>query len=216
MAAIEMVISSIRVSQVSYQHYQRVAMLKEKQADRYLLIWTENSVEADAIALRLQGIILPRPSTHDCVLAILDALSTPIDYVLINKLEKETIYAMVVLHTQKGQIGFDCRPSDALALSVRTGAPIYADDSVMEKTGILLDEETGIPIFEEGEESGGKQTQINDEEIKKKMSEYYDFINTLDLQDFPNIKTKRSKFLNPKRKVSEKKTEVDPENRTGC
>jgi len=83
----------------------------------------------------------------------------------------------------------DSRPSDALALAVRTGVPIYADESVLEKAGILLDGETGKPIFEEGEETGGKAPRVTDEDMKKKMSAFYDFINTLDLDDFDKRKS---------------------------
>ena len=67
--------------------------------------------------------------------------------------------------------------------------PIYADDSVLEKAGIMLDGETGKPIFEEGEEIKGKDSKISDAEMKKKMSAFYDFINTLDLDDFDKRKS---------------------------
>jgi bifunctional DNase/RNase len=83
----------------------------------------------------------------------------------------------------------DSRPSDALALAVRTGVPIYADESVLDKAGILLDGETGKPIFDEKEQPEGKSTRVNDEEMKKKMSAFYDFINTLDLDDFDKRKS---------------------------
>ena len=83
----------------------------------------------------------------------------------------------------------DSRPSDALALAVRTGVPIYADESVLEKAGILLDGETGKPIIEEGDEISGKPGGVTDEEMKKKMSAFYDFINTLDLDDFDKRKS---------------------------
>jgi bifunctional DNase/RNase len=72
---------------------------------------------------------------------------------------------------------------------VRTGVPIYADESVLDKAGIMLDGETGKPIFEEAGEVEGKMPRVTDEEMKKKMSAFYDFINTLDLDDFDKRKS---------------------------
>ena len=83
------------------------------------------------------------------------------------------------------QMEIDARPSDALALAVRADVPIYAEDTVLDKAGILLDKETGKPIPEEMElgEAGGKGKKVSEEE-KKRLSAFYDFISTLDLEDF--------------------------------
>ncbi|MBA7691975.1 hypothetical protein ES703_100531 [subsurface metagenome] len=87
-------------------------------------------------------------------------------------------------------IEVDSRPSDALALAVRVEVPIYVEDTVLDKAGILLDQETGKPIPQEMEKSGdtGKGRQPSDEELKR-MSAFYDFINTLDLEDFDKHKS---------------------------
>ena len=96
----------------------------------------------------------------------------------------------MILETEGKQVEVDSRPSDALALAVRTGVTIFADESVLDKAGILLDGETGKPIFEEPEATGGKESKkVSDEEMKKKMSAFYDFINTLDLDDFDKHKS---------------------------
>ncbi len=183
---IEMTIDSIRVS---LMNYQRVVILKEKVSDRYLPIWIGPS-EADAIAVKLQGVAVPRPLTHDLLSSVIDTLGAAVNSILINDLKNDTFYARVILDVDGKQVEVDSRPSDALALAVRTGVPIYADESVLDKAGILLDGETGKPIFEEkGEESPGKAPKVNDEEMKKKMSAFYDFINTLDLDDFDKRKS---------------------------
>jgi bifunctional DNase/RNase len=182
---IEMTIDSIRVS---LMNYQRVVILKEKVSDRYLPIWI-GPAEADAIAVKLQGVAVPRPLTHDLLNSIIDTLGAAINSIIVNDLKNDTFYAKVVLDIDGKQIEVDSRPSDALALAVRTGVPIYADDSVLEKAGILLDGETGKPIFEEGEEIKGKGKPVNDAEMKRKMSAFYDFINTLDLDDFDKRKS---------------------------
>ena len=182
---IEMTIDSIRVS---LMNYQRVVILKEKESDRYLPIWI-GPAEADAIAVKLQGVAVPRPLTHDLMGSVIETLGAAVSSILVNDLKNDTFYAKVILDASGKQFEVDSRPSDALALAVRAGVPIFAEETVMDKAGILLDGETGKPIFEEGEEGGGKGKAVNDEEIKKKMSAFYDFINTLDLDDFDKRKS---------------------------
>jgi uncharacterized protein len=183
---IEMSIDSIRVS---LMNYQRVVILKEKTSDRYLPIWI-GPAEADAIAVKLQGVAVPRPLTHDLLSSVIDTLGATVNSIVVNDLKNDTFFAKVILDTDGKQLEVDSRPSDALALAVRTGVPIFADESVLEKAGIMLDGETGKPIFEEGEQAaGGKERPVTDEEMKKKMSAFYDFINTLDLDDFDKRKS---------------------------
>ncbi len=182
---IEMTIDSIRVS---LMNYQRVVILKEKTSDRYLPIWI-GPAEADAIAVKLQGVSVPRPLTHDLLSSVIDTLGATVNSIIVNDLKNDTFYAKVILDVEKKQLEVDSRPSDALALAVRTGVPIYADESVLEKAGILLDGETGKPVFEEGEGGSGKGPKVTDEDMKKKMSAFYDFINTLDLDDFDKRKS---------------------------
>jgi bifunctional DNase/RNase len=182
---IEMTIDSIRVS---LMNYQRVVILKEKVSDRYLPIWI-GPAEADAIAVKLQGVAVPRPLTHDLLNSVIDTLGGVVNSIIVNDLKNDTFFAKVIIDTSGKQMEVDSRPSDALALAVRTGVPIYADESVLEKAGILLDGETGKPIFDEKELPEGRHTKVNDEEMKKKMSAFYDFINTLDLDDFDKRKS---------------------------
>ena len=182
---IEMTIDSIRVS---LMNYQRVVILKEKDAERYLPIWI-GPAEADAIAVKLQGANVPRPLTHDLLRSVIDSLGVTIDYIIVNDLKSDTFYAKVMLNVDGKQIEIDSRPSDALALAVRAETSIFADEAVLDKAGILLDGETGKPIIEEGVDVGGKHKEISDEEMKTKMSAFYDFINTLDLDDFDKRKS---------------------------
>lgn len=153
MANIEMVIDSIRVSQMNYQ---RVVILKEKRGERYLPCWI-GPAEADAIAVKMQGVSVPRPLTHDFTCAAIDASGSSVQSVVINRLEKDTFYAKVVLKADRGQMEVDCRPSDALAVAVRKGVPVFADDKVLREAGILLDEETGKPFEPSSEEVSAGQ-----------------------------------------------------------
>ncbi len=182
---IEMTIDSIRVS---LMNYQRVVILKEKMAERYLPIWI-GPAEADAIAVKLQGVTVPRPLTHDLLLSVIDTLGTSINSIIVSDLKNDTFFAKIILDVDGNQMEVDARPSDALAMAVRADVPVYAEEAVLDKAGILLDSETGKPLFEEREEISGKNKGVNEEEMKKKMSAFYDFINTLDLDDFDKRKS---------------------------
>jgi bifunctional DNase/RNase len=87
------------------------------------------------------------------------------------------------------KIKLDSRPSDAIALAVRVTVPIYVEESVLDKAGIILDRETGkpIPIDKSSEKPGGKD-KVNEQELRK-LSAFYDFINTLDLDDIGKHKS---------------------------
>ena len=176
---IEVTIDSIRVS---LMNYQRVVILKEKTSERYLPIWI-GPAEADAIAVKLQGVNVPRPLTHDLLSSVIDTLGAGIDFIVINDLKNDTFFANIVMNIDSEQIKVDSRPSDALALAVRVSAPIYVEESVLDRAGIVLDKETGKPLPPERE--GGEAVdaaKISDEELRR-MSAFTDFINTLDLED---------------------------------
>ena len=183
---IEMIIDSIRVS---LMNYQRVVILKEKLAERYLPIWI-GPAEADAIAVRLQGVTTPRPLTHDLLQSVIDTLGATVNSIIVSDLRNDTFYAKIILNVDGGQMEVDSRPSDALALAVRVEVPIYVEETVLDRAGILLDKETGKPIPQEMETggTGGKGKALSEEDMKK-MSAFYDFINTLDLDDFDKRKS---------------------------
>jgi uncharacterized protein len=183
---IEMTVDSIRVS---LMNYQRVVILKEKTAERYLPIWIGPS-EADAIAVKLQGVSVPRPLTHDLLCSIIDALGATISSIVVSDLKNDTFYAKILLSVDGEQMEVDSRPSDALALAVRAEVPIFAEETVLDKAGILLDRETGKPVGAPDGTTPGKDTDIKVSEADmKKMSAFYDFINTLDLEDFDKRKS---------------------------
>ncbi len=179
---IEMTIDSIRVS---LMNYQRVVILKEKMAGRYLPIWI-GPAEADAIAIKLQGGVVPRPLTHDLLRTVIDTLGATINFIIVNDLKNDTFYAKINLNVDGGETEVDSRPSDALALAVRAEVPIYVDETILDKAGILLDQETGKPLLGETGEAG-KGKKLSEEEMRS-MSAFSDFLNTLDLGDFDKRK----------------------------
>ena len=178
----EMMIDSIRVS---LMNYERVVILKEKDSDRYLPIWI-GPAEADAIAVKLQDISVPRPLTHDLLRSVIDNLGGAVNHILVNDLESDTFYAKIFISLNGKSLEIDSRPSDAIALAVRAQVPIYVEDKVLDKAGILLDKETGKPILP-GDPTGPgqeeKSPEVKEEELRR-MSAFTDFINSLDLEDF--------------------------------
>lgn len=181
---IEMTVDSIRVS---LMNYQRVVILKEKASERYLPIWI-GPAEADAIAVKLQGVNVPRPLTHDLLCSVIDALGATVHSIIVSDLKNDTFYAKIIVNVEGEQLEVDSRPSDALALAVRADVSIYVEEAVLDKAGILLDRETGKPITTEGEVVDADGTKVSEDELKK-MSAFHDFINTLDLEDFDKRKS---------------------------
>ncbi len=114
----DMFIDSIRVS---LMNYQRVVVLKERRSDRYLPIWI-GAPEADAIALRLQAQQTPRPLTHDLLGNVIAAMGGALLRVVVTSLANDTFYAKLVVAMPDGaELEVDCRPSDAIAVAVRSG-----------------------------------------------------------------------------------------------
>src|SRR5664279_3858897 len=124
----EMVVESVRVHMLSSQH---VVILKETERDRYLPIWI-GPWEASAIAMKLQGLTPERPLTHDLFAAALEGLGVRVDRVVISDMVDETYHARLVLEGAGRTVEIDARPSDSLAIAVRTGARIFAALSVLD------------------------------------------------------------------------------------
>ena len=162
---IEMTIDSIRMS---LMNYQRVVILKEKDGERYLPIWI-GPAEADSIAIKLQDVEVPRPMTHDLLCSVFQALGATVNSILVNELRNDTFYARIFIVVDGRDLEIDSRPSDAIALAVRVEVPIYADEAVLEKAGILLP-------------ADGKQGDLSDDELNK-LSPFKDFVDTLNLDD---------------------------------
>lgn len=108
-------------------------LLKEKNGKRYLHV-SIGIPEARSIAIVLQGARPPRPLTHDLLRGVIDALGGNVQFVIIEDLRGGIYYAKVILNSKGKSIEMDSRPSDAIALSLRTGTPIYAREKLLETT----------------------------------------------------------------------------------
>ena len=144
---IEMELTGVRVELPTNQP---IVLLKERGGERYLPIWI-GAAEAAAIALSLQGVVTPRPMTHDLLKNILEDLTVEVQRIVVTELRDSTFYATIAL--QRGTDGFEVssRPSDAIALAVRMSVPIFAEEGVLEEASILIpgDEDEEVEKFRE-------------------------------------------------------------------
>lgn len=142
-----MMVESVRVHMLSSQH---VVILRESDAERYLPIWI-GSWEAQSIAMKLQGVEAERPLTHDLLSTILTDLGVSVRRIVVSDLADETYRARIVLVQGGSDYEIDSRPSDAIALAVRVGAPIFATEAVLDRAGVIpeADEEQKLSVFRE-------------------------------------------------------------------
>jgi bifunctional DNase/RNase len=175
---VEMVVESVRVHMLSSRH---VVILKESEHDRYLPIWI-GPWEASAIAMKLQGLTADRPLTHDLFASALENLGVRVDRVVISTLAEETYHARLHLERDGATFEIDSRPSDALALAVRTGGRIFASEAVLEQAalggdGSMTGDEEGGDVVPEGSplESTGEKI------VDPRLDVFRDFVNSLDV-----------------------------------
>jgi len=178
---VEMVVESVRVHMLSSQH---VVILKETDRERYLPIWI-GPWEANAIAMRLQGVSAERPLTHDLFASTLEELGVDVRRVVISDLADDTFHARLFLAAGERVLEIDARPSDALALAVRSGARIYAEADVLERAAVAPgasdDEE------DDDEERAGMvgsalehaPSSVRDRVVDPRLDIFRDFVNSL-------------------------------------
>jgi hypothetical protein len=159
-------------------------VLREADSRRYLPIWI-GPFEADAIAMAIQGQEPQRPLTHDLLKAIIGDMGGTVQHILVNDIQDNTFFARIVIEHYGRSIEVDARPSDAVALAVRTDVPIYVETHVLDQAGVFFDEEEQptppepITSSEEPEPGNTSDTRVNDDSL----SLFRDFINTLDLDN---------------------------------
>ena len=183
---IETTVESIRVSLVTQN---RVVILKEVDGERHLPIWI-GAYEAEAIAMELQGIPATRPLPYDLMRAMLTEFGVTIDQVVISELNDQVFFARIVLEQGGRTFELDSRPSDAIALAVRTSARILVADSIMDQVGVAMDTEDGddVDIAQRLDQSDPEAPNDREARAGAKPEEglgvFRDFINSLDLDDF--------------------------------
>jgi len=136
-ALIAMDVVGVRVELPSNQP---IVLLRESDGPRYLPIWIGGS-EATAIATALEGVVPPRPLTHDLMRSVIDALGALAVRVVITEMRDSVFYADLSLDISGREVHVSSRPSDAIALAVRTGTPVFAFPSVLDDAGVVFEEE---------------------------------------------------------------------------
>ena len=142
---------------------QPIVLLKTAESNKFLPIWIGHP-EAAAILMKLQDATPPRPLTHDLLVNILGELDAEIVRVTVTELRDNTFHASITVAQNGTEVEIDSRSSDAIAVAVRTSAPIFAADSVIEESAIEFD----------GEE-------VNEEEI---VDEFKRFLEVVSAEDF--------------------------------
>jgi bifunctional DNase/RNase len=170
---VEMVVESVRVHMLSNRH---VVILKEQARERYLPIWI-GPWEASAIAMRLQGLTPERPLTHDLIATALDELGVTIDRVVISELAEDTFHARLVLALGGRTVEIDSRPSDALALAVRSSARVFAAADVLDQAALGAD--GGLGDDDEG--AGSLLETTGEQLVDARLDVFRDFVNSLDV-----------------------------------
>jgi bifunctional DNase/RNase len=145
-----------------------VVMLREQDAERpRVLPILIGGPEASAIHSAMEGIVPPRPLTHDLAVTVIQSLGATLEKVVITEVREHTFYAQLHLRTATGELVVSSRPSDAIALAVRATAPIFAEDALLDEAAIEVPEDDG----EEGDE----------EAI---LDEFRDFLDDVNPEDF--------------------------------
>jgi uncharacterized protein len=130
---------------------QPVVLLRETAGTRFLPIWI-GPVEATAIAYAVEGLVPLRPLTHDLLKSVTESLGGTVSKVVVTELRDAVFHADLVLNQEGREVHVSARPSDAIALAVRSGAPLFAASEVIEDAGVEIkdaDEESEIEKFRE-------------------------------------------------------------------
>ncbi|MDA1329457.1 MAG: bifunctional nuclease family protein [Chloroflexi bacterium] len=168
---VEVVIDSIRVGLMSQQ---RVVILREVDAERYLAIWIDPYM-AEQITFALQEVEVARPMTHDLMRDILRSVDARVVRVEVLSLKGDVFFGNIVVELNKETVNIDSRPSDALALAVRTHVPILISNEVMDAAGIVPEDDM--------EENGRAGEEGLGEEGEERLEVFEDFLDQLEFDE---------------------------------
>jgi bifunctional DNase/RNase len=125
---IEMTIKGLMVDPITNMP---IVILRDKEGQRVLPIWV-GIFEANAIALQIENVTTPRPMTHDLLRNVIQDLHASVQKIVVCDLQENTFYALIYLSLDGSTVAIDARPSDAIALALRTRAPIFVEDAVID------------------------------------------------------------------------------------
>ena len=165
---VEVTIDSVRVSLMS-QH--RIVVLKDVASSRFLPIWI-GPFEADAITIELQGVEVARPLTHDLLKTTIEQLGASVERVAITDLRNDTFFAQITLKLDGRRLEIDSRPSDAIALAVRSHISVFVSDDVMQQAAITPEPDI---------EGSGQEPAPSETPRPEAPDAFRDFLEGLDL-----------------------------------
>lgn len=125
---VEMTIKGLMIDPITNNP---IVLLRDPGGQRVLPIWV-GVFEANAIAMQIENVTPPRPMTHDLLRNVISDLKGRVDRVVVTELRENTFYAVIMLKVDGDAVAIDARPSDAIALALRTSAPIFVDEQVLE------------------------------------------------------------------------------------
>jgi uncharacterized protein len=153
-------------------------LLKEREGERVLPV-AIGPLEAQAVVMPLQGVKPPRPMTHDIFVEIVASLGAHLRRVEITQLIDSTFHARLMLETNGQERSYDIRPSDGVALAVRTEVPIFVAEEVLDQAAILSPQVTQLQEPPSSEESSSTSEAVDE----SKLTPFKDFIESLDIDD---------------------------------
>ena len=175
---VEVIIDSIRVHLMAPN---RVVVLKQVNADRYITIWV-GPYEAEAITVALQEVEVSRPLTHDLLKNVFSAFNARLVRVEVVNVQDNTFYGNIVAEADGHEVHIDSRPSDAIAIAVRAHIPIFVHNKVMDEAGMTPDQD----IVETSAPPKREPPAPLSEEASDRLSVFKDFIDKLDMDDDPD------------------------------
>jgi hypothetical protein len=140
-----------------------IVLLRERSGGRFLPIWI-GPVEAMAISSAIEGVTPPRPLTHDLLRTVVESLGAAVVRVVVTDLRENVFFADLVLRIGDREVVVSSRPSDAIALSVRTGTPVFASQKVLDEAGI----------------------EIREEEDEEEIARFREYLEEVTVEDFIN------------------------------
>ena len=176
----EMIVDSLKINAMG----QRVMILKQKSGSLHLAIWIA-AAEADAIAIRMQKVDVPRPLTHDLFCNTIEKLGGQINKIIIDNLDTGTFFAKIIISLNGKEIELDSRPSDAMVIALKMNIPIMCVAKVIEKAGF---QKSNLDIDKSPDENEAQTEDVDayspmGEKERERLSVFESFIDSLDIDE---------------------------------
>ena len=174
---VEVIIDSVRVS---LTNQQRIVVLRDINAERYLPIWI-GPYEAESITIALQEIEVSRPQTHDLIKNIFNQMNAKLLRVEVLSLRDDVFYGNLIVEINGEVIEIDSRPSDALALAARAHSKILVSEDVMSSAGIVPEVDIQENQVDQAQTSSADKLQPDEDISEERLSVFEDFLGSLDI-----------------------------------